>query len=129
VDQRVIVAEGRVHFQEAIREFASGNLGSMQLELLCCEGCIMGPGTSPDGKKFIRRKHVLNHLHNRLSGDRSKNPGVGEEKIELNLATSFEGNDQRIPDPSEDDIEKVLHQMGKFSQQDHLDCGACGYDT
>jgi len=67
VDQRVIVAEGRVHFQDAIREYASGSLGSMQLELLCCEGCTMGPGTSPNGKKFIRRKQVLNHLHHRLN--------------------------------------------------------------
>lgn len=129
VDQRVIVAEGRVHFQEAIREFASGNLGSMQLELLCCEGCIMGPGTSPDGKKFIRRKQVLNHLHERLSGAKSKDPGVCEEDIKLDLAARFEQDDQRITDPSENEIEKVLHQMGKFSSQDHLDCGACGYDT
>jgi iron only hydrogenase large subunit-like protein len=129
VDQRVIVAEGRVHFQEAIREFASGNLGSMQLELLCCEGCIMGPGTSPNGKKFIRRKHVLNHLHDRLTGEGSKDTGVRDEPINLDLGTSFERDDQRITDPSQDDIDKVLHQMGKFSQQDHLDCGACGYDT
>ncbi|MEN8202034.1 MAG: [Fe-Fe] hydrogenase large subunit C-terminal domain-containing protein [Bacteroidota bacterium] len=129
VDQRVIVAEGRVHFQEAIREFASGNLGSMQLELLCCEGCIMGPGTSPEGKKFIRRKHVLNHLHDRLSGENKADPGVRGEQCELDLATGFERDDQRISDPSENNIEKVLHQMGKFSLQDHLDCGACGYDT
>jgi signal transduction histidine kinase/iron only hydrogenase large subunit-like protein len=129
VDQRVIVAEGRVHFQEAIREFASGNLGSMQLELLCCEGCIMGPGTSPDGKKFIRRKQVLNHLFHRLSGENSKEPGIRDMNIEVDLARSFERDDQRINDPSDDEIDKVLHQMGKFSQQDHLDCGACGYDT
>ncbi len=129
VDQRVIVAEGRVHFQEAIHEYASGSLGSMQLELLCCEGCIMGPGTSPNGKKFIRRKQVLNHLHNRLTGENAKIGGVREEGISLDLERIFDRDDQRISDPSEDDIDKVLHHMGKFSQQDHLDCGACGYDT
>ncbi len=129
VDQRVIVAEGRVHFQEAIHEYASGSLGSMQLELLCCEGCIMGPGTSPNGKKFIRRKHVLNHLHNRLTGENAKSGGVREEGISLDLERIFDRDDQRISDPTEDDIEKVLHHMGKVSQQDHLDCGACGYDT
>jgi signal transduction histidine kinase len=32
-------------------------------------------------------------------------------------------------DPLKHEIDKVLHGMGKFSQQDHLDCGACGYDT
>ena len=129
VDQRVIVAEGRVNFQEAIREYASGKLGSVNLELLCCEGCIMGPGTSPDGKKFIRRSHVLNHLHQRLEQDEVAGKGLMEESPDLDLGRTFKRDDQRIGDPMEHDIEKVLHGMGKFSQQDHLDCGACGYDT
>ena len=130
VDQRVIVAEGRVHFQEAIREYADGHLGSMQLELLCCEGCIMGPGTSPNGKKFVRRKKVLNHLHHRL--ELAEAPQGGSSSIlaaDLDLTRKFRTDDQRMSDPSEDDITKVLHRMGKFSRQDHLDCGACGYDT
>ncbi len=127
VDQRVIVAEGRVHFQEAIREFADGHLGSMQLELLCCEGCIMGPGTSPGGKKFVRRKRVLNYLHERLEGlPLDQEPA---EVPQLDLSRSFHRDDQRIANPSEDDISKVLLLMGKFARQDHLDCGACGYDT
>jgi len=130
VDQRVIVAEGRVHFQEAIREYASGSLGSMHLELLCCEGCIMGPGTSRDGKKFIRRKQVLNHLHNRLA---EIPESQGELKTEMakgiNLKRDFEYDDQRLQNPSEEKIGEVLARMGKFSPQDHLDCGACGYDT
>jgi len=129
VDQRVLVAEGRVNFQEAIREYASGELGSMQLELLCCEGCIMGPGTSPDGKKFIRRSHVLRHLHHRLERAEPQEEEYGEERPGLDLTRHFERDDQRMSDPLNHDIEKVLHGMGKFSQQDHLDCGACGYDT
>jgi len=129
VDQRVIVAEGRVNFQEAIREYASGRLGSMQLELLCCEGCIMGPGTSPGGKKFVRRSLVLNHLYDRIDQANGESEGVRAEACHLDLSRSFLRDDQRIKDSSENEIEKVLHQMGKFSQQDHLDCGACGYDT
>lgn len=129
VDQRVIVAEGRVNFQEAIREYSSGKLGSMQLELLCCEGCIMGPGTSPRGKKFVRRSSVLNHLHERLKQANGEIRGVREEHCGLDLGRSFVKDDQRVKDAPEQEIEKVLHQMGKFSQQDHLDCGACGYDT
>ena len=129
VDQRVIVAEGRVHFQEAIREYAEGNLGAMHLELLCCEGCIMGPGTSPDGKKFVRRKKVLDHLHKRL--DENDGSGVRQDllAVDLDLDRQYKADDQRMSDTSEVEITKVLHRMGKFSRQDHLDCGACGYDT
>jgi len=129
VDQRVIVAEGRVHFQEAISEYASGTLGSMQLELLCCEGCIMGPGTSPNGKKFVRRSHVLKHLHERLQEADEEALEIRANHYELDLSRSFSRDDQRIREGEAEEIEKVLYQMGKFSQQDHLDCGACGYDT
>jgi iron only hydrogenase large subunit-like protein len=129
VDQRVIVAEGRVNFQEAIHEYASGKLDNMNLELLCCEGCIMGPGTSTEGKKFVRRKLVLEHLYQRIDEGVDASPGVRAEQSELDLRRIFERDDQRIQESSEEQIEKVLQQMGKFSQQDHLDCGACGYDT
>jgi len=130
VDQRVIVGEGRVHFQEAIREFAHGHLNDMQLELLCCEGCIMGPGMSPNGKKFVRRKQVLNHLQERLENSTREQRAEHRELAEqLNLDRHFEARDQRLSDPTDDDIGKVLVRMGKFTQQDHLDCGACGYDT
>jgi len=129
LDQRVIVAEGRVNFQEAIREYASGRLDSMQLELLCCEGCIMGPGTTPEGRKFIRRSRVLEHLHKRLEETGGGPHGVMAEHPELDLARTFVRDDQRLGDPLEQEIEKVLQGMGKLSQQDHLNCGACGYDT
>jgi signal transduction histidine kinase len=89
----------------------------------------MGPGTSPDGKKFIRRSHVLNHLHHRLEKEQGASEGIMAESPDLDLGRTFHRDDQRIGDPMEHDIEKVLHGMGKFSQQDHLDCGACGYDT
>jgi iron only hydrogenase large subunit-like protein len=129
VEQRVIVAEGRIQFQEAIREFAEGTLGSMQLELLCCEGCIMGPGTSPGGRKFIRRKRVLDHLQQRLENGSAECKTGTSVAEPLPLMRLFQPDDQRLSDPTDDELGKVLYRMGKFSQQDHLDCGACGYDT
>ena len=40
----VVATQGRSHMLEAIKEFAEGDLGARLLEVLCCEGCIMGPG-------------------------------------------------------------------------------------
>lgn len=130
LDHSVIVAEGRVNFQEAIREYKTGTLGSMHLELLCCDGCTMGPGTSRDGKKFLRRAIVLNYLHHRMqTADLAAWERAMDEGLELELTASFRGDDQRLPDPSHSEIRKVLQAMGKYTPQDHLDCGACGYDT
>ena len=36
---------------------------------------------------------------------------------------------QQEAEASEEDIKKVLAQMGKFTPEDELNCGACGYNT
>jgi C4-dicarboxylate-specific signal transduction histidine kinase len=38
-------------------------------------------------------------------------------------------DDKRLAKPTDDEINKVLAKMGKFTPRDHLNCGACGYDT
>ncbi len=40
----IVATQGRSHVLEAIKEFADGDLGAKLLEVLCCEGCIMGAG-------------------------------------------------------------------------------------
>ncbi len=54
ISGNIIAAEGRIDFQEAIKEFEEGMIGNQHLELLCCEGCIMGPGMSKGGKQYNR---------------------------------------------------------------------------
>jgi len=126
----VIVADGRVDFREAIKEFESGLIRYNNLELLCCEGCIMGPGTSPNGQRFARRTMVSNYVKHKL---KNINNDEWIKEIEnygdIDLTQTFIANDRRIPDPNWEEIKKVLESMGKFSEKDHLNCGACGYDS
>ena len=51
----VIVADGRVDFREAIKEFENGTIRSNNLELLCCEGCIMGTGNLSFREKICEK--------------------------------------------------------------------------
>lgn len=130
LEDRVIVAEGRVNFQEAIREYKLGAISSEHLELLCCEGCIMGPGTSKNGKKFSRRARVLNYFSSKMKDfDELSWRKDLKEGSKIDLSQSFEPDDQRIHDPSEKEIREVLRSMNKFRENDYLNCGACGYDT
>ncbi len=126
----VIVADGRVDFREAVKEFENGLIRSNNLELLCCEGCIMGPGTSPNGKRFTRRTMVGNYVKEKL-----KNLNIDqwkkdiEEYSKINLKQTFAATDRRIAIPTKIEIDKVLKSLGKTSEKDHLDCGVCGYDS
>ena len=130
LEGHVIVAEGRVNFQEAIREYRLGAISSEHLSLLCCEGCIMGPGTSKNGKKFSRRAKVLNYLGSKMeSFDEEAWKTAMAEGSKLDLSQTFNADDQRMIDPSEKEIRAVLKTMNKFKENDNLNCGACGYDT
>jgi iron only hydrogenase large subunit-like protein len=130
LESHVIVAEGRVNFQEAIREYKLGAISSEHLSLLCCEGCIMGPGTSKNGKKFSRRAKVLNYVSSKMEKfDSEQWLKALDEGASIDLSQKFHSDDQRIHDPSEKEIREVLKTMSKFREKDNLNCGACGYDT
>jgi len=130
LERNVIIAEGRENFQEAVKEYKLGTISSEHLELLCCEGCIMGPGTSRNGKKFNRRSRVMDYVKEKVKfQDSPEWKQAMKESVNLDLRQSFRVNDQRSPDPTENEIREILKKMHKFSEKDHLNCGACGYDT
>jgi iron only hydrogenase large subunit-like protein len=126
----IVVAEGRVNFRDAVKEFESGLIDSHHLELLCCEGCIMGPGMSKGGKRFTRRTQISKYVQEKLTRlDEKEWKKQFEGLKDVDLSQKFEPVDRRIPLPDESSIEKTLHKMGKHSPKDHLNCGACGYET
>jgi len=129
-EERVIIAEGRVNFKEAIREFEEGLINDKHLQLLCCEGCIMGPGTSPGGKKFARSAAVGEYVKKKMNDlDQDAWNDHVNRYSEIDLTQHFTTDDRRFGLPPAEEIERVLNAMGKYTPQDHLNCGACGYDT
>jgi signal transduction histidine kinase/iron only hydrogenase large subunit-like protein len=130
LEGNVIVAEGRRGFQEAIKEFEEGKLENQHLELLCCEGCIMGPGLSPFGKRFERRTYISSYVQRKITPEKEIEWRKDFDDFkDIDLTQSFQASDRRLSLPSSKEVEKVLASMGKFSPRDHLNCGACGYDT
>jgi len=126
----VIVAEGRVNIKDALSEFAQGSLTTRHLELLCCEGCIMGPGMSNDGKKYVRRACISKYVDDKMGKINQEDwKAEIEEYKDIDYSTTFLAMDRRMGSPSSARIAEVLHSLGKHSAVDYLDCGACGYDT
>ncbi len=126
----ILIAEGRINIRDAVKEFEEGLVNTRHLELLCCEGCYMGAGMSPEGRKFSRRNRISNYVSKKLQAlDVEEHKKNIELYTNLDLRTSFIPRDRRIIKPLEPDIEIVLQTMGKYSAKDLLNCGACGYDT
>lgn len=130
LNANVIVASGRVNFREAVKEFENQESDRHHLELLCCRGCIMGPGMTQTASRYSRRMNVSQFVKNKLADfDVEAWERAVEEFSTLDFSQQYEVLDRRIPTPGEEDILKILASFGKFEEKDHLNCGACGYDT
>ncbi|MBN1942549.1 MAG: 4Fe-4S binding protein [Phycisphaerae bacterium] len=126
----VVTAEGRDEFLGALEEFRAGDLDAKLLEVLCCKGCIMGAGMTSREPLYSRRSHVSRYVRERTSRlDRGAWEAQMRSFETLDLSRDFTSQDQRIAVPFDEEIQYILRRMGKFSREDELNCGACGYDT
>jgi len=130
VEGNIMVADGRVNFREAIKEFENGLMNSQHLELLCCEGCIMGPGMTYGCKKFDGMARISQYVQEKL---RNLNEDAWEKNIEefsdIDYSQQFSKRERTPLQAPREKVEEVLFRMGKISEKDQLNCGACGYDT
>jgi len=130
VGGEVIVASGKSNFKEAIKEFEKGAISHNHLELLCCNGCIMGPGMTEKNGHFAKRSAISKYVQEKL---KSLNADTWQKNIDsfknLDLSQSFNVLDRRLQTPDAEQIEAVLLKMGKYDASSQLNCGACGYDT
>lgn len=126
----IVVAEGRVNFKEAIQEFDYGLINDHHLELLCCEGCIMGPGMSGKGKRYENRAYITNYVKHKMQNlDIEEWEKQLEAFQDLDLSRSFKPDDRRVEMPAIQEIEKLYKDMGKDKPEDRLNCQACGYES
>ncbi len=130
VEGDIIVDSGKKNFKEAIREFENDEISDYHLELLCCDGCIMGPGMSDRNNFYLKWSQISKYTKSKLM---NHNENQWQENLDrfyhLDLKQSFTPMDRRKETPDKDEIDRILQEMGKFEASDHLNCGACGYNT
>ncbi len=129
VKENIVTASGR-SFTDAIKEFGGGAMETQLLEVLACDGCVMGAGMSTDAPQFRRRSLVSRHVREKLQGEsEAKWRAACERFADVDLHRAYCRRDQRLAAPARDEIVAILERMGKHKPEDELNCGACGYDT
>ncbi len=130
VTGEVVAADGHKAFVEAINEFELGALDARLLEVLSCHGCISGAGMTSPLSLFHRRSRISEYVRRRMKKiDREKWLESMQNFQDLDLSRLFRAYDQRMESPTPEETRRALEGMGKFKNEDELDCGACGYDT
>jgi len=130
LESSIISADGRNDFIQSLKEFSEVSNLNQHIDLYYCEGCSMGPGMSPGGKKFMRQSNVVKYVEKRLKDiDVPQWEADIEEYKVLDLSRGFKVTDRRLPQPTNDEVNRVLHDMGKKDIKDQINCGACGYPS
>jgi len=122
----VVSADGRQDFPQALREFAAGDLDARLLDVLCCNGCVMGVGMTTAEPVFRRRARVSRHAARRRAAAAAAAPPALPD---LDLGRTFAPDDHLLRRPGSAEIEAILRRLGKRTPADELDCRACGYET
>ncbi len=127
---RFLSTEGLENFTEVLKNLEHGDIDADFLDILCCNGCLMGPGLTVKGSRHARqtvlRKYAKKCYYKIKISE-------WEEEVQkcrnLDYAAVFKPGDMRITQPPPEEIKQILTNMGKPAPEDELNCGACGYQT
>ncbi len=122
----IIAVSGVENLEEIFKDGESGNCSKSAFiePLFCQNGCINGPLAGCSKNIFHRRRDLLNYVSSRKSG----------EAVELQTADELYANYEKLATPinkevTEQEITEVLESTGKYSEEDELNCSACGYES
>ncbi|MCP4180437.1 MAG: histidine kinase [bacterium] len=134
LNSHTLLADGKDDFVRAIKEIEVETFDARLVEILCCRGCIMGAGMGLDSEDpyFMRRTAVSEYVSSQYKEEDSKKNYELYESLKadgLEMKAEFKAIEHKISAPSYSELKYILENMGKFSLEDELNCGACGYQT
>lgn len=119
-----VFVDGLENCMEMLECLQKGELDHCFIEANVCEGgCAKGPASAHWNTSYVKTKvKIENGVTYKAARDL---PDMTTEE----LAKEFGDHSIRDVLPSEDQIRKILQSTGKFTAEDELNCGACGYST
>ena len=121
----VIVLSGADDMLEVVGDLRADDAQPLLIEPLMCRGCYSGPAMGGDERRIQRKRRVSDYVTARLLEE----PTSPSEIPVVDLSRKFVADDQRLKEPTEQEIRLILSRTNKFAAEDELNCGACGYAT
>lgn len=117
--------DGFQNVAQTLDDIVDGKLDNCFVEMnFCSGGCIGGPS-------FQRKKlgTAVSELRVRKAAGTAEHSQDFNVDDVPNIMTEFKSKRVFHLKPGDDQIEAVLRQMDKYSPEDELNCGMCGYST
>ncbi len=118
-----LAIDGVENCMSALRDIESGKIHKCFIEMSACTGsCIGGP---------VMEKYHRSPVKDYMSVAKfaGKKDFVVEELKSTELKKQFTYIEHKLTMPTEEEIIRVLRQMGKMKPSDELNCGSCGYNS
>ena len=107
----------------ALKDIERGNIHNCFIEMSACTGsCVGGPVMEKFHRSPVRDYAAVAKFAGKLDFE------IGE-RDPLELRKTFTVIEKKLQPPTEEEVNAILRQMGKYKLSDELNCGSCGYDT
>ncbi len=107
----------------ALKEIENGKLSKCFIEMSACTGsCIGGPVMEKYSRSPVKDYSAIASYAGKKDFD-VEQPSAADVRKVFNVITGS------VKQPSDQEIQSILRQMGKFKPADELNCGSCGYNT
>ncbi|WP_434564308.1 [Fe-Fe] hydrogenase large subunit C-terminal domain-containing protein [Thermoanaerobacterium thermosaccharolyticum] len=126
--RKVVSVSSIDNVKDLLNDIRSGNLHGYWIEANACDGgCINGPAFGRSNSGVVKRKEeVINYSNTKANF-------ISDISNMIDCSVDFTRKFINLSDkwkmPSENEIKNILSKIGKFTKEDELNCGACGYDT
>lgn len=125
LNAEVMVLSGAQEIVDVLSDLRPDDPQTLFIEPMMCRGCFNGPATRGDKSRPQRKRRVADYVKARMA-ESAQEP---TDMPALTLARRFTPDDQRLQEPNEKEIRVILARTNKFTPEDELNCGACGYET
>jgi len=129
---KTITIEGKEDSLAAVEQFKSHHdVIKRNMSMFFCHGCIMGPGTSKGGEKYLRQSMVIDYMKQGLDNFDIDKWSHNIEKYSKfkELEAKFMDRKYALPVPSEYEFKIALNNITQRNNNKEVNCGACGFDT
>lgn len=119
-----VYVDGLANCMEMLECLQRGELDHCFIEANVCEGgCAKGPASARWNTSYVKAKvKIENEVSYKAARDL---PDMNTQE----LAKEFMDNHLEDRIPTDREIRDILKSTGKYSEEDELNCGACGYPT
>lgn len=123
-DYQKVHVDGLENCMEMLESLEKGELKNCFIEANVCDGgCVKGPASARWNTSYVKAKVKIEKDASHKAADELPDMESGE------LCRTFEDRSLKDKIPTEEEIRKILKETGKYSVNDELNCGACGYPT